>query len=220
MISAIKNYFHKTDPVWQTFKQEAERKMLFTKDWAELSQYERLKVFVYNEVQRGQIKHNLLGTNPVYGGLCYTESSDYVLYKKMLGKETFPFALEISEDQKHGMSSLIGDPGQIMGEMYSLTPLEIKKLDDYLLNGVYFNRKKVKVLIPYKVDSSKDEFSVCTVEAFMWVGDASFWTDQISSSEAKNLFKRSLRLFAAKDNKEETLGAYYVFDHNVEATEK
>jgi uncharacterized protein YdaT len=134
-----------------------------------------------------------------------------------LGKETFPFAMPVSEDQKHGSGTLIGDPGQILGEVYTIRSEAIIDLDEYMLNQVYYERKKVPILIPYKTDNA-DEFSYHEVEAFMWVGRTEFWGDQLASSDGKKLFAQSHRLFNAKENKDEPLGAYYLFDYEIEAS--
>lgn len=216
MLNTIKKIFTREDQDWKKFKQEAEHKALFTPDLALLQQQARWPVFVYNELQQGQVQ-NLRMSKSIYRGLGYTKTSDFVMYKKLLGKETYPLAMAVSEDQKFGISSLIGDMGQIMGELYSVTPYDIIQLDEYHLNTVSFERKTVPILIPYKADAKADKFDMYEREAFMYIGRPEFFNEQIFSSEGKKLFAYSQRLFVTKENKDEPLGAYYVFDHNLEA---
>lgn len=213
MLSSVTNFFKRTDPDWQRFRQIAERKTLLTPDYHELQQFERIKVFVYNECQKDQPQHAKLGPAVLYGGFGYTEDNSYVLYKKLLGKETFPFAMEIQDNQRHGMSSFLGDPGQVMGELWSIRPADVVELDYYMLNTVYYDRKRVKLLI------TRSKTDVYKTEAFMYIGRPEFWNDQIFSNEGRDLFARSSRLFATKENSD-TLGAHYVFDYNVEVGKK
>lgn len=220
MLKAVANFFSRTDPQWIKYSQEAERKAQFTPDAAELQQQWAVNVFIYNECQMNGPKTNILGDKAIYGGLAYTESSDFVLYKKDLGKETFPFALEVNDDNRMGMSSLIGDPGQIMGEVYSVRPYDLISLDNYMLNTVRFERKRVKVVIPWRPNAS-EEIEPVIKEVWMYVGKLDFWKDQIYDQEMKKFFKPSPRLFCAKENNnKDTLGAHYLFDYNLEANSK
>lgn len=217
MLGALKAYFQKTDPLWQRFQQEASRKAMFTPDIEDIQSRYAINVFVYNECQKNGNKSDVLGKQAAYQGLAYTESSDFVLYKKLLGIETYPIALPITEDQKHGWSSLIGDPGQIMGEIYSIRPYDLIQLDNYMLNTVQFQRKRVKVVVPYHANETSP-LDTHVVEVFMYVGDYDFWRDQLFDAEAKKAFAKSSRLFCSKEeNNKETLGAYYTFDCILEA---
>lgn len=220
MFNAITKLFSRVDPDWAKFRQEAENKCLLTPDLSELQQYKRIPVFVYNELQNGQ-PQNIRLKDCEYGGYGYTESSDFVMYKKLLGKETFPFAMPISEDQKTGTASpsptsYLGDPGQIMGEIYRLTPQQVVEIDNYMLNTVYYERRRTDILVPVRANDS-DEFKIMKVNAFIHVGKSEFWNDQIFSGEGKKLFARSKRIFNVKDKNNEPLSAYYTFDYNVEA---
>jgi gamma-glutamylcyclotransferase (GGCT)/AIG2-like uncharacterized protein YtfP len=202
--------------VWKQFRAEAERKAMFTPDIEKVQSQRAHNVFVYNECIRGLPKHTVLGLSAVFNGAAYTEGSDYVLYKKMLGKETYPISFQIRKDQVMGMSSLIGDPGQIMGEIYTIRPEALISLDNYMLNTVQFERKRVKVLRPFHPTAGA-ELEIHAIEMWMYVGIFDFWQDQMSDPESRKIFKRSIRLFAAKDiTDKEPLGAHYCFDYNLE----
>ncbi len=138
------------------------------------------------------------------------------MYKKLLGKETFPLAFKIEDDQKHGLSSLLGDMGQVMGELYSIPPMHVVALDLYMLNTVQFERIPVQVLIPFK-PQGQDKFEIHKTEAMMYVGRQDFWNDQLKDAEQRKLFSQSKRLFAVKETDEPELGAYFTFDYNIEA---
>lgn len=214
----LSSFFKREDPMWAQFRLEAEKKALLTPDLAELKTFSNVNVFVYNEIQSEQPQNELVSMG-LYRGIGYTKQSDFVLYKKLLGKETFPFALQITEDQRLGMSSYLGDPGQIMGEVYTIPiPAErIIALDEYMLNTVYFDRKRVTILVPFRTDPASDKFDMNEIEAFMYVGRQEFWNEQITKSDSNVLFAKSQRLFA---NKEDNIGAYYTFDYKVEATKE
>lgn len=207
----------KEDPLWQQYRAEAEKKALMTPDLAYLKECAMVNIFVYDDMQTNQPNNRKL-EGGMYRGFGYTKASDFVLYKKLLGKETFPFALQITEDQRIGMSSYIGDPGQIVGEVYTLfNPSDkIIDLDSFVLNTVYYDRKIVPVLIPYKTDPNAESFEIKEIEAFMYIGSQEFWGEQLSSHEGKSLFKQSQRIFGSKEIGD-NLGAYYTFDYNVEA---
>jgi hypothetical protein len=174
-------------------------------------------VFVYNECKKGGPQNKVLNGG-VYNGFGYTDSPDFVLYKKLLGKETFPFAIQIKDEHRLGMSSHFGDPGQVMGEIWTLTPEQIIALDNYVLNTVQFDRVRVKVTVPfYPYKNKETDLDVSTTEAYMYVAREEFWKDQISDAEATKFFKKSPRIFCAKEyNNKETLNAYFVFDYDAE----
>lgn len=203
---------------WQRHIQEAARKSMFTPDAADIQELSGVNVFVYNETQSGQPKHGLLGPEAVFAGFGYTEGTDFVLYKKLLGKETFPFALKIRPDQILGAdtpapSSFIGDPGQVIGEVYTIRPKQLIELDFYMLNTVQFTRERTKIIIPFSIDTKTVEYK--TADVFMYVGKPDFWDDQIASPEGKKLFERSTRIFGVK---EDTIGSHYTFDWNIESS--
>jgi gamma-glutamylcyclotransferase (GGCT)/AIG2-like uncharacterized protein YtfP len=207
--------FTKMDPLWKKFAELAEQKSKFTPDRADLMQFATHGVFIYDSHQGTKSKHGNLGVKPVFHGHAYTESSDYVMYKKNVGIESFPFAMEISDKHRMGeFSSLIGDPGQIMGEVYELPTESIVALDENMLNTVYFNRKRVTVLV-MSPEGSKYK-SLRRIQTWMYVGNPEFWTDVIAKASQTKLISQSTRLFAAKE--ETSLGAFYVFDHKLDAS--
>ena len=216
MFQKLKGIFTRADADWARYSQEASKKALFTPDLAELQQKETINIFLYNEMQTGQPNHGKLGPTAIYRGCGYTASSAYSMWTKRLGNETFPMALKIEDDHVLGQTSLIGDPGQIMGEVYTIRPFEIIPLDEYMLNCVYFERTPTQILVPFKTDPKNDKFDFVVAEAYMWTARRQFWDEQIADVEAKHLFRRVKRLFNAKSISEESLGSYYVFDAKVE----
>lgn len=216
MLSNLKSLFGLKDPTFQRFQQQAEEFTLMTPDYAELQAQYAHNVFVYNENQSNGSRFDELKAPRFYRGQGFTESSDFVMYKTLLGLETFPIALEVTEDQRHGLSSLIGDPGQIIGEVYSVRYNSIVSLDNYMLNGVRFTRKRVKVVIPFRIEGT-DHFDKKVTEVFMYVGKYDFWKDYLFKNEAKKTFARSERLFATK---EDDLGAHYLFDYKLEVASR
>lgn len=188
-----------------------------TPDLTELQAQFGHNVFVYNQTKRNDPEHKVFKGPKFYRGLGYTASRDFVMYKKDLGLESFPIVLEITEDQKLGIdNSLLGEPGQIMGEVFSTRWESIVELDQYHLNMVQFNRIRVAVIVPFQLEGT-DQWNHKEIPVWMYVGNPEFWNPQLFSSEAKKLFKPSHRLIAEKSYKDEELGAFYTFDYKVEA---
>jgi gamma-glutamylcyclotransferase (GGCT)/AIG2-like uncharacterized protein YtfP len=214
MWDGLKRIITPQDAFWQKCMQEAELRNRHTPDWNALQTHEGVPIFIYDSHMKNQPNNSVLGEGILYFGAAWTESSQFVMYKKMLGKDTFPLAMQIEEDQVLGLSSLLGDPGQVMGELYAVRPNTIAKLDEDVLNLVYYERKMVKIVSSVTYSTGILETKV--VEAFMYVGRRKFWEDQMRDEKAKHLFQRSPRLFCSKD-RGEGLGAYYTFDYKVEA---
>lgn len=216
----LKMPWQKNDKAWQQCLAEAAQRSLRTPDFGELQQLKGINIFLYDETQAGQPRHTLVKSG-LFGGMGYTESSDFTMVTKVLGKETHPVVLPIREDQKLGtsapvQSSLMGELGQIIGEIYTIDLQTVIALDDYTLNTVQYDRILVPIIIPWQRNLNDATYEHHRTEAYMYVGRQEFWRDQLNDASARKLFKPSTRLFNVKG--EETTGARFVFDYNIEAT--
>jgi hypothetical protein len=174
--------------------ERATRENPFTPDIQSLERYVDCLVFLYNEAMEG-FRANasvLYGSQSIVPA--YTLDSNLSLWNKNLGKAGFPIALSgIKKCSSSNLSSTkelhkqspwkLDDvtPGRIKGELHLVTPVSIKRLDEYVLNGVQFERKRVRVLVPNlltKPDGSKVQ-SVHVVRAFFYQGIRDYWYDQL-----------------------------------------
>ena len=136
------------------------------------------------------------------------------MYKKDLGKETFPIALRTTHDQKLGKSTVLGDPARVCGNLYLVPTKVIKDLDNRTLNGVWFQREKVSIDIPNrKLNGSKSPGPMIldTIEAWMYVARMDYWTEQL---DGKNILFKKVDLRPANN---EMIGKYYFYNEYLES---
>jgi hypothetical protein len=168
------------------YSMSPDHQQLVMKDWH--------KVFVYNECQRGQSHfrelglyvENLVGfgaeTDVQYRGGAFTVDR-YLLYKKKLGKETFPFAM-IPQRIRGGEHGVF--PHKVSGQLFLLRPHCLFNLDNYMLNTIQFERVRVPIQLRYHERSSDfgnhfGDQKIKITNAYMYVGKTDFWLDQIAS---------------------------------------
>lgn len=192
----------------------------FTPDAAILDQYWAQNIFVYDHMMKGFSKNKHFLQEPAqHRWAGFTQSRNMVLWKKCLGRETLPFALEVEDDMKHGKSSLLGKPACINGQIYTVRPYQIRDIDKHLMNGVQYERKRVTVEVPYGrthlYHQGKSEFHprVSLVKAWMWVGKSDYWKDlmTVGSNFAE------VKLYTANEGRENLERQYYFFNENIES---
>lgn len=143
----------------------------FTPDLYTIQQKANHHVFVYNEAMEGHRSHfDLVGNSP-YLGMSFT-IRHFTMYKKAVGDESFPFILDNVRDIRVNAS-------RVGGELYSLSPKQLIKLDEHCLNTVQFNRVRLKVVIPHKIKYLHEEklSAFPPIEAWVYVGKRDFWED-------------------------------------------
>ena len=163
----------------------------FTPDMWHLERRPLHNVFVYDGLMKSYRHHHLLEGGAMRIAKGFTKYSNYVMWKKDLSAETFPFVLETDLDKSNefffrfrnggNCSHFLGNPYLISGELYTMTANRIKELDKHMLNTVQFDRKRIKVTIPYRLKSNISERLSVDVGAFMYVGKMDFWADLISN---------------------------------------
>jgi hypothetical protein len=146
----------------------------FTPDFWQLQQKQNHHVFVYDNVMKDHHKHVLIDEAP-FLGVAFTLQAKYMMWKKDLGVESYPFVLEGVARS----SRIVVEPSRIKGELYDLTPEQVIKLDGYMYNTVQFNRIRLKVLIPHfnrhGVNLVKEVGPA--VEAWFYLGIKDYWED-------------------------------------------
>lgn len=169
-------------PIIERSEVENARKVLkYTPDWPLLEQYQYVALFVYNSLMQGYRDHKLLGnTESEFRGTAFT-SEVYTVYKKLLGKATFPIPLEYQKRKGQRMDDF-HEYAKLKGQLFLVRPKVIKLLDEAAENGVQFIRKRGTVLVPHsrylKLDENIHRVRTCPyVQAFIYVGSRNYWND-------------------------------------------
>jgi hypothetical protein len=236
MLKALLNLFTRqpsvqiriADAQFKKIYDETKAKYLFTPDHQYLMLKEKHLVFIYNECQKGQKGFKHLGfydeklngfgaeSDVEMQGAGFTVD-EFLLYKKKLGKETFPFALKIDSKQVRG-GFKGAFPHKISGQVFTLKPHCIVELDNYMLNTVQFNRKLVQIQIRYQ----KLEGSVYgptqteIITAYMYIGKAPFWLEQIDVQPERYGVCREQLTNSGKEKVGMKPDYYYFFNENFE----
>jgi hypothetical protein len=169
-----------------------ERMPAFTPDIARLQQYKVQLLFVYDECMKQHQRHSLIQPAE-FQCTAFTEGQ-FSLWKKKLGKESFPIPLNTS--------SSMAPHSIIKGELWAIPPDNLVQLDNHKLNTVQFIRKRVRLIVPYTQqvwardrDTSARIYNLATppnssilqvprtalIKAWMYVGIDSFWDDQLDA---------------------------------------
>ncbi len=138
---------------WSDFARTARQKLLFTPDMATLQESAFQLMFFYEEIQRDHPKYDLIAGNSAYAYTAFTHTPFHLCHSR-LGKETQAFLIE---DKLKDI-----DQAKVRGEIHIVRPPAILKLDEYKANGVQFERKRIRVMIPYHQVVAPDLSSVTT----------------------------------------------------------
>jgi hypothetical protein len=190
----------------------------FTPDYAMLQQKAYHRLFVYNEWQSKQSKHHMLGDTAIRCATALTKNSNYVVWKKKLGADTFPFALETTEDQKFGHETFLGPAGKVAGQLYLVTPEVIKSLDSDVLNTVQFDRKRISVEVPYRIKDGgtlSDRY-VREFRAWAYIGRSDFWLEGHGLNDYYCGKVHTYSSLATPLNSEKISQVYYFYDDKFE----
>lgn len=145
-----------------------------TPDRLWLERHDWRLLFVYCEMMHSRRMYHMLQEDSINLCKAFTETDDWVMYKKKLGEETFPIAFK----------SDLGKPLRIKGEIHAVRPhLFWNLLDKRFLNGTEFRRERVKLWVPYHIKHQgvtidHNEF-IQRISAFMYVGVPEYWNTQI-----------------------------------------
>lgn len=160
----------------------ADRVTEYTPDVAALERFEWVRIFICDEYQRDHRNYQHL-TDSVYLASAFTEDK-FTLWKKKLGQLTTAIPLH-TEDQgpQPRWADQMRGPAIIRGELHAIRPQSLFLLDRLRENGVSFERRRVKVLLPVREEkwhssnAGKISTTIQNVEmrAWMYVGVPGFW---------------------------------------------
>jgi len=190
----------------------------FTNDMTKLEDSEWKYLFVYNHMMRGHRAYDFTLKDYVkYDraiGVAYTKSTRLVMYKKRLGLGTFPIVLTETRPRRNLAGKSL--EGRIKGELYLVKSSRYEELDNYMLNGVEFRRKRVKLLFAYRHQLGRSgaaaEELIKEVEAYMYVGRQTYWREHI---DAGHMFPR-VQMYEPNTRYSDGLlmGNYFAFTTN------
>lgn len=157
----------------------------YTPDIAKLEQFHVLRLFVYGDEMYQRQHHDLIREYSVPLGTAFTEPK-FHMWKKKLGKETFPIPLEAKANGEPIWSRHHMPEGSIKGELYAIRPYRILDLDKHRENGVQFIRVRQCLYIPYRTVIWTKQNGIITTSidvkkiwAWMYLGVPDYWKDQL-----------------------------------------
>jgi gamma-glutamylcyclotransferase (GGCT)/AIG2-like uncharacterized protein YtfP len=189
MLAAVKKLVY-GDPAWgeaykeatfRNFFKSVNKAGMYTPDMWQLQQKVNHHVFLYGDTMEGHRNHYKYISNSPFLGIAYTVPHSFIMWKKAIGEESFPLVLQ-------GVSHPAVKPNRVRGELYDLSPQQVIKLDEYMLNTVQFNRVRLKVVVPHtrivRFDPEHGESRLVEtkgiyppVECWMYVGRTDYWED-------------------------------------------
>jgi hypothetical protein len=132
-----------------SFLWDAEKVAEHTPDISLLQEHQYQNIFVVDDFKRGFDHHWMLKTGMAAGhGTAFTKQP-FQFYRKDLLCHTVGVPMLFREGDKESVLPWIAQPSPIKGEVYSLTPNAFLQLDKHKLNGVQFERKRVRLVKHY-----------------------------------------------------------------------
>lgn len=162
----------------------------FTPDVAQLERSELQLLFCPGEMKRNFEDYQHIEDSSAYLCVAFTQKP-FNFYQHILdqGRTTIPIEVEVP-------STFIPNV-KIKGELHAISTDTLIKLDKFKLNGVEFNRKRTKLVVPYRYIANENKDAegkilplalrgkkgilsperVHLVDAWMYVGAPEHWND-------------------------------------------
>lgn len=178
---------------WFAFARETTR---YTPDIAVLEQHEWQLYFACDETQIGHMKYDLVGENQ-YKLPGFTQQS----FNYWQPSDPFNPPVPLEATGYRNVMPNYPDIAKIKGQVLAIRPQAFLGLDIYKENGVQYERKKVRLIVPYRsirrvsdhpglptvdIEFERDGLGltfehVCVIRAWMYVGIPEYWDKVISS---------------------------------------
>jgi len=143
----------------------------YTPDLWNLERFNTQLLFVCNEMLPNCRMHHLIEDYAVKRVTAFTHDL-FVFWRKNLGDASYPIPLT------HRYPGQVKAP--IKGEVYKIKSEQLKHIDRWKMNGVYFERKQVFVDVPYRNiewDKSVSPVKIEKVPVWMYVGIDAYWEE-------------------------------------------
>lgn len=167
---------------------EANSRARFTPDLSKLELQTKVLVFVYNEMQSSHEKNWRVSNGGLFCGTAFTYEP-FVMWKKNLGEDTFPFILRTRFRND--------DMCRVKGEIWAMDPEHVIDLDNYMLNGIEFVRERLDLIYPFREVVWKKEGGKQTshlkhhkLSAEVYVGVPDYWNELIDGGLLYSKVKR------------------------------
>lgn len=178
-----------------------------TPDIVELQNTALNFVFVPDECMMLMPKHALVSKTNFYPFCTAYTSEPFLFLQKDLGKESHPVALrDPSIEVKNELPPWMAQALRIRGEIFGLSGSDFIDLDKHKLNGVQFDRVRVKVNVPYikryshtetsengvvQISYSSSKDMLTSIDAWMYVGKPEFWLPQLTAEDSFYRFSQA-----------------------------
>lgn len=128
--------------------EDMERKHLYTPDKETVLAKSKWYLFLPDDLKFRHRRHDLIqGNSELKVHAAYTEK-DFFHWKKDLGDASFTIPLQCTPKEKQGHLGPM--PAKVCGELHLVDSHLLLYLDQHRLNGVQFERKRIKLRIPYR----------------------------------------------------------------------
>ena len=195
MLQMLRNMIHgSVEKPTEELLRSFERRRDHTPDLARVSLKTHHLLFVYNEMKVHFPNNYMLQGSEIISK-AYTKEHDFALWTKQYDKAFPVAAIAVKTCKKPDMrfDPWNPDPARLKGELHLVSSETIVNLDEAMANGVYFERRQVKVDLPGTLSRWKkvrgmlirDEFPRY-VHSWMYVGDPA-WIEEERRSILKPL---------------------------------
>lgn len=165
----------------------------YSPDLGKLEQYEFQLLFCPDETQRGYSQYPLIEDSAF---VCHAFTQKLYNYWQQRDGQLIPLEASAPAVVKYFPPSL-----RIKGELHAVRPYQFRQLDIYKGNTVQYERKRVKLLVPYREVMKEDYIElggkplppalqgkkgtlspeqVAVVRAWMYVGRDEYWDSILS----------------------------------------
>lgn len=202
-----------------------------TPDCGELEESAYAPLFVYDNMMEGLKDFSLIQPHIEDRWTAYTRDH-FALVKERLGSNSYPVMLEkglsssyeVFPEQDNGNKKGVAEweiikKFRVRGQLVKIDSKRIKQLDIARQNGVQFDRKRIKVNIPFRTSGwSKQhgrgflsEPMVAHVWAHAYVGRDEYWREQLESLYSDRFFACDVVTPNAMVNYNGDPDLYYMF---------
>jgi hypothetical protein len=212
----------KSDAPSLAWMEEAAKESQFTPDLSQLMKSQFQLLFIYDRMMRGFPDYGKVDTHSVYQATAYTEGK-FSMIKRELGGESYPVAFDqmirlkdweildiVMQDTVREIARLhshVPRPQLVKGQLHAVRPYHFLELDKLMQNGVIFQRKRVKLITPYRKKVGNivqpGDFTVEN-SAWMYIGVPDYWRPLLTQPSQYS----KVQVFQSR---KEFLDPYYYF---------
>lgn len=143
----------KVEPLHQVWTDTAQRRRTHTPDLLAMAGKHDHLLFVCDEMKQGFPNNHWIEEGSFITN-CVTKQDDYVLWLKTYGKSSGYTAIAVEtphpeKPDKSAYNPRSPDPARLRGQLHLIPTETYFELDEVMANGVYFERKRIQVQLPW-----------------------------------------------------------------------